>query len=331
MTDHNSTKLPTTGLIIGSFQPVHAGHVALIRFGSARCDRLVVAVCDLPGDEIPGSLRVQWIQTILQEDPSVVVEIISEDLPRSSVSSREVSRVWATYLQQRFPEVSVIFSSEQYGKYLAEYMGIIHEAFDPPRHQVPISGTAIRNHPLRHWDYIPSVVRPHFVKLVCIYGPESTGKTTLTRDLAAYFDTTPVFEMAREVLGDRHCVLADIPTIAKLHACTIIDSKKTANKVLIVDTDFITTQIYSQVYFREVPKVVYDLQAQIAFDLYLFLDIDVPWFADPQRDLGERRVEMRDIFQYELDRRELSYVTIDGSWSDRFARAKQVIEQLIED
>ena len=96
-----------------------------------------------------------------------------------------------------------------------------------------------------------------------------------------------------------------------------------------MDTDLITTQIYSQIYFNQVPGIVFELQKKVEFDLYLFLDIDVPWVEDSQRDLGETREEMKEIFISELEKRNIPYEMISGDWDTRFEKAKQIINKLL--
>ena len=100
--------------------------------------------------------------------------------------------------------------------------------------------------------------------------------------------------------------------IAKLHVSEIKRKVEIANKLLFVDTDLITTEIYSKHYFDTCPDLVLDLQKECNFDLYLLLDIDVPWVADPQRDAGHQREYFRDWFRRELESRNLPFEGVGG-------------------
>ncbi len=53
-----------------------------------------------------------------------------------------------------------------------------------------ISGGQIRENPFRYWEYIPTEVKPFFVRTVAILGGESSGKSTLVNKLANIFNTT---------------------------------------------------------------------------------------------------------------------------------------------
>ena len=46
--------------------------------------------------------------------------------------------------------------------------------------------------------------------------------------------------------------------------------------------------------------MLYEIEREVHYDLYFLMDIDVPWIADPLRDLGNRRTEMMRIFKSEL-------------------------------
>ena len=101
-------------------------------------------------------------------------------MENTSVSNVDISRVWSVYLKDLFPDVNVIFTSEKYGDYVSEFMGIGHMYYDQPRLTTPISSTLIRENPLKYWDFIPKNVRPYYTKKVCIVGTESTGSWDLS-------------------------------------------------------------------------------------------------------------------------------------------------------
>jgi len=189
-------------LIIGKFMPVHTGHLAMIESATRLASKTHVLLGALEGEPIPGPLRYSWLKEAVASLGVVETHYTEEDLPTAAESSREVSRVWAAWLKKRFPAIDLIVSSETYGEYLAEYMGVAHFAFDPERVSVPVSATMIRDAPWRHWDRIPLPARPYFAKTVCVYGPESTGKTVLSEKLAARLGASWVPEMARLYIGE---------------------------------------------------------------------------------------------------------------------------------
>ncbi len=313
----------TNGLVIGKFMPPHNGHLALIEFARQRCGNLVVLVGARPGEPIPGPLRLEWLKALADGNGRVRVDYTEDGLPDAPRPDRQVSKAWAEYLMKRYPDADVIFSSEGYGAYLAEYMGILHVPFDPGRKAHGISGTAIRQDPLKHWDHLPPPVRAHYVKKVCVYGPESTGKTVLTEHLARRFNTAFVPEMARELFIDRMPAHeGEMRMIAEAHAREIVRRAPLANRVLFVDTDHLTTRIYWQDLFGRSPEFGGWISDANRYDLYLLLDIDVPWVADPLRESQHRRAEHMERFRRELDRAGAEYVLINGSWEERRLRAE---------
>jgi HTH-type transcriptional repressor of NAD biosynthesis genes len=155
------------------------------------------------------------------------------------------------------------------------------------------------------------------VKLICFYGPESTGKSTMAKQMAAYYQTEFVPEVAREIVSSNDFTLDDIVRIAKAQNERVKEKMKTANKLLFCDTDLITTQIYCRHYLKTVPVILYELENEIKYDQYFLFDIDVPWVADGLRDLGTKRMEMFQTFEMELSNRKICYQLVTGTWGDR--------------
>lgn len=240
--------------------------------------------------------------------------------------------IWADALRDvcggRQPDV--LFTSEDYGEIAARYLGCRHIMVDRDRSTVPISATQIRSNPFANWEFLDPVVQPYFTKTVCVIGPESTGKTTLCENLAGHFQTVWQPEWARDYLGSRHCEYADMEVIARGHFAEHPLYKVRANKILLMDTDAITTLVYSQHYYGRVPTFVREMADRMReyVDLYLLTDIDVPWVADVGRDLGEprQRAAIKQALLDNLDGRSLPYFQIFGDWDERIQSAVRAIE-----
>ncbi|WP_428654643.1 AAA family ATPase [Runella sp.] len=318
------------GLIFGKFMPFHKGHKALIDFALSQCEKVIVSMSYTPTDPIPSDIRFQWLHQLFDHDPRIQLFQALDDFPDEELPLIEATKLWATFIHQTFPDIEGVFCSEEYGVPLSQHLNCPVLFFDLNRVQVPISATAIRANPYLHWDFIPEVIKPYFTKKICVYGPESTGKTTLTQQLADHFQTTFAHETARDVLTSNDFGVETIIEIGRLQTALVKQRLQTANKVLFCDTDLITTQIYSRHYFGYVTDALKKLEREVSYDLYLLLNIDTPWVADSLRDMGHRRAEMFAVFKDELQKRRLPYVLIEGTWEERFAGARKQVEKLLE-
>lgn len=305
------------GIVIGKFLPVHLGHLGLIEFASSQCDELIVSMSYKTTDPIDADLRFGWLQALTASNPKIRLRRIRDDFDREDIDHEARMRLWANVIEFNFGSVQKVFSSEDYGPSLAKHLGAESIWYDRERKKFPVAASQIRSDPMKFWHFIPRVVQPHFVKKVCFYGPESTGKSVLARKLAAAFDTELVPEVARELITTNDFSVDDIVRIGHAQTQRVFDKLKTANKILFCDTDLITTQIYCRYYLGVVPEVLYELEKQIHYDQYFLFDIDVPWVGDGMRDLSHKREEMMKLFKAELEKRRIDYILVRGDFEER--------------
>lgn len=317
------------GLVLGKFMPPHLGHLHLVEVARSQVERLTILVCSLRREPIDGCLRYEWMRELA---PTARVIHVSDENPSEPKDDPLFWEIWIDTIRRHVPDgVDVVFTSESYGDQLAARLGARHVKVDEPRRIHPVSATMIRRNPLAHWQYIPPAVRPYFVKRVCLTGSESTGKTTLAADLAAHFRTTWNPEYARDYLDAKPTPLdaADIEPIARGQIASEEQAAREANRVLILDTDLTSTVVYAKHYYGFCPEWIERAAADRRADVYLLMDTDTLWVADPQRDRPRMRDHMQNLFRRELKIKNSSYVNICGMWSDRRERAVTVIDALL--
>lgn len=166
---------------------------------------------------------------------------------------------------------------------------------------------------------------------IAIVGPESTGKSTMSAFLAEHYNTVWVPEYAREYCEK----LTEPPTwqdeINMFYGQLALEQEylPKANKILICDTTFITVKIWSDEMFGRSPQEVLDELAKRPYDLYLLLNIDLPWEDDPLRDFPHMREHFMEVWHKELQRLNVNYVTISGVGQDRYESAVKAIDEFL--
>jgi HTH-type transcriptional repressor of NAD biosynthesis genes len=317
------------GLVIGKFLPIHRGHIAMIEFALQHCNELIVSMSFKPDDPIDPQLRFNWIKEIFKNEPRIIPQIIADDFDDEKLPPDSRTKKWARVLKKVYPKIDLIVSSEEYGFPFSQHMSAKHISFDPDRKRFPVSASLIRSKPFKFWEFIPDVVKPFFVKKICFYGPESTGKSTMARAMAEKYKTEFVPEVARELITSNEFSLDDIIRIGQAQTNCVKEKSKTANKILFCDTDIITTEIYSQHYLKQIPPVLFELEKEIIYDNYFLFDIDVEWVSDGLRDLGNQRQQMLDVFRLELEKRKINYTWVRGNYDQRSRLIQKEIDQLL--
>lgn len=322
----------TTGLVLGKFMPPHMGHVFLFDFAKSYVDELAIVVETEHGQSISGEIRYDWVCAMC---PDVSVLHLTDENPQEPSEHPDFWRIWQESLLRILPFVpDYLFASEEYGWKLSEVIGAKFIPVDIDRTIVPVSGTGVRQNPLLNWSHIPRVARPYFAKRVCVFGPESTGKSTLCRKLAEHFDTVHVPEYARTHIelhaaqSGRELSLEDIPAIARGQMAAEDAVAFNTNRVLFCDTDLIATTIWSNWLFKSCPQWIVEEANRRTYDLYLVTDVDVPWVDDVVRYLPEDRQSFFDRCIAELRQRERNFIVLSGDWQNRFDKAIAAVGEL---
>ncbi|BDA79963.1 transcriptional regulator NadR [Leptospira kobayashii] len=305
----------------------------MIQEARKECNHLTILVATLNREIIPGKLRWEWMKELTKNLDAQVIWVQDEN-PQEPHEHPDFWNIWKQTILKHSPaKIDIIFTSEHYGDPLAEILNTKHRLIDIERKTFPISASKIRNAPSLYWDFIPEIERPYFLKRIVITGSESVGKTTLSEKLAEQFQTNWVPEYAREYLEEkkRFVIREDIPYIAFGHLKSEIEFAKNANRILFLDTDLLTTKIYSEHYFDFCPEWLKDSAYQLQYDDSLFLDIDVPWEEDPLRDLGHIRSEMKNKFINEMKSAKRKFHMIRGSFVDREKNAMEKIESILKE
>jgi cytidyltransferase-like protein len=156
----------TTGFLLGKFLPPHRGHQYLIEFARAYVDRLTVLVCSIAREPIPGDSRYRWM---CESFPGVTLIHHTDEIPQAPEEHPQFWDIWRASIRRHVPgPIDCVFASEDYGWRLAEELGARFVPVDIARRNVPVSGRAIRDDPMAHWEALLPAVRPYYLKRVCV-------------------------------------------------------------------------------------------------------------------------------------------------------------------
>ena len=171
----------------------------------------------------------------------------------------------------------------------------------------------------------------HIIRKIVLTGAESTGKSTLAKELAHTYNTVYVPEYAREYVEklERPYNYDDIEKIAKKHLENIEFKSKTANQFLFIDTYLIIIKIWFLELYNKCPEWIEFEIMQNKIDLYIVCDTDLPWIYDPVREnSGERRKYLMNRYIYELDNLKYNYIIVSGKRINRIRNAVEAIDSI---
>ena len=187
------------------------------------------------------------------------------------------------------------------------------------------------------------------IKKIVIIGPESTGKSTLTQQLAEHYGTEWCEEYAREYLlaNGTDYSYDDLLTIAKGQAaledsCELLvvsGQTKTYHlplttnnyKLLFIDTDMYVMKVWCEFVFGKCHPYIEEQIAERKYDLYLLCNIDLPWVKDELREYPDEppRIELYFIYKNILQNQSVPWVDISGNYEERLQKAIEAVDRMV--
>lgn len=167
---------------------------------------------------------------------------------------------------------------------------------------------------------------------IVIIGPESTGKSTLTKALADHFNEPWVQEYAREYIEQLESPYDynDLLAIAKGQIEKENKLEQEADRFLFCDTDLHVVNIWSQHRYGKTHPWILEQVSIRPYDLYLITNIDIPWEEDPQREHPdpEMRKHFMDLYTKTISETGIPYIVLKGDHENRFKMAIDMINRV---
>jgi nicotinamide riboside kinase len=167
---------------------------------------------------------------------------------------------------------------------------------------------------------------------IVITGPESSGKTTLAKALAARYKAPYVPEYARIYLEERgpSYGLEDLIRIAEgqLALAEARMREEPSASHIFIDTWMLEIRVWAQYRYDMVPEMIEQAYHTYHPDIYLLCAPDILWEADPLRENPHDRDILYGLYTEALEQTGIPFVTLTGSASGREVAAQTAISRL---
>lgn len=169
---------------------------------------------------------------------------------------------------------------------------------------------------------------------ISITGPESTGKSTLARQLAAHYGAALVPEYAREYIGglSRPYQAADVLAIARRQFELEDEAMQTAHSIVFCDTDVWVLKIWYEHAYHCLDAWLEKAwkNRRNTYHLVLLTAIDLPWYPDPQREHEHLRAFLFEKYRSELEQHGIFFKIITGTDTTRLQNGIIAVDMLIK-
>lgn len=355
------------GAVLGSFSPLHKGHLDLIYRAKKECaGGALVIVCGCKSDKgypnMPLEQRYQMVREYFKDDPLVAVYCLSDD-EMGIAGYNDQWDIWLNHFESDIVRTNAVegdcckenitfYVGESEYKDALENRG--YAVILEDRTLNPISGTMIRANPLKYWDEIAWTYHRVFSHNILITGTASEGKTTLVEDIGRYFNIPYSFEWARQYI-DQHYIgdweFDQRDFLAFLNGQynynrDCIESRHN-NGIFISDTDGIVTKMYAKYYaqdnemsltmdeYKQIIEPVADAYSRKAHWDKVFIVVPRGEFVDDhtrylKHGSMQARTELANILFQELTKAGLMdrAEILDGGYLSNFNRVKDYINRV---
>ena len=323
------------GLVLGKFMPAHRGHAHLIRFAATLCARVTVVVDCVAGEWPDADTRAAALREDMAGLPVTVVAL-SEPTPQEPSEHPAFWEFWRHTLHAACGGMpDALACAADYGVPLAEALGCALLPLDIARDAIPISATMIRADPWGLWDMMQPAARRPYLARVAVEGPESTGKSTIARAVAAASGFTYAPEWAQcfieqQVRAGQAFAEADLLTVARGQAAAERSIERLAHRAVIADTSVLSTVVWSRFLHDRVDPAIerlFAVEEARAPRVRWFFTPDTPWIADVHRDVAveagadKTRRRFWDLLVAEAERRGLPFQVVPGGFAEKERQA----------
>lgn len=166
---------------------------------------------------------------------------------------------------------------------------------------------------------------------IAIVGPESSGKSTVSQELAKHYRTNWVPEYSRfycEGLKSDATLQDELNMFYGQLALEKAVESITTKDLLICDTTFLTVKIWSDEFFKQTPHMVLEKLKSHPYDFYVLLKNDLPWEYDPLRNFKGRGDYFMDVWRKELKALDACYTEV-GGLNERTENAIKAVDNFL--
>lgn len=303
--------------------PPTLGHLQLIQFASELADQVVVVLNTQPREPFPQE-RVDALKMAIKNHQLDTVTLIHYD--KAIEQDPSTPGFWEMWKQLMYDfgvrKNDYIVASEKYGKKLAEVTGATFYPYDIDRSINDAKATPVRANVAENFADILPEFQPTLKVTVTIFGAESTGKTTLSKQLAERLGGYFIFEYARpylentvnEITVDSMTAIWRGQKALQQHALKNLPHKP----FVLQDTDlFSTVGYWQQKHWQKklgtCPQQLIDDARRLISDLYIVTKSNIPFEQDPLRYGGNMREASDEYWMRICMQQQLPLIVLDSS------------------